>query len=127
MSFTPRTAPIKVLLVPLQRDARFAPIVSKLETLLDSKSLSYKLDQSGVSIGKRYSRNDELGIPFGITVDYESIDDGTVTLRDRDSTRQVRGSFEEVIKAVGRMVKGKEVWNDVMGRLKVVESSANEE
>lgn len=117
LSFTPAVAPIKVLLVPLQRDARFKPLVERLESLLDSKSISYKVDQSGVSIGKRYARNDELGIPFGITVDYDSIEDNTFTLRDRDSTKQVRASEAEIVKAVSRMIKGKETWADVAKRL----------
>ncbi|TKX26043.1 glycine--tRNA ligase-like protein 2 [Elsinoe australis] len=122
LSFTPRVAPIKVLLVPLQRDARFAPLISRLEARLDAKSISYKVDQSGVSIGKRYSRNDELGIPFGITVDFESIEDGTFTLRDRDTTKQVRSSEEEIVRAVSRMIKGKEVWADVQKRLPAFET-----
>ncbi|PSK54142.1 hypothetical protein B9Z65_7948 [Elsinoe australis] len=122
LSFTPRVAPIKVLLVPLQRDARFAPLISRLEARLDAKSISYKVDQSGVSIGKRYSRNDELGIPFGITVDFESIEDGTFTLRDRDTTKQVRSSEEEIVRAVSRMIKGKEVWADVQRRLPAFET-----
>ncbi|PNS18164.1 hypothetical protein CAC42_3609 [Sphaceloma murrayae] len=121
LSFTPRVAPIKVLLVPLQRDPRFAPLISRLESRLDAKSLSYKIDQSGVSIGKRYSRNDELGIPFGITVDFESIEDGTFTLRDRDSTKQVRSTEDEIVRAVSRMIKGKETWADVQKRLPAFE------
>ncbi|KAG8631829.1 hypothetical protein KVT40_000969 [Elsinoe batatas] len=122
LSFTPRVAPIKVLLVPLQRDTRFAPLISALEARLDAKSISYKVDQSGVSIGKRYSRNDELGIPFGITVDFESIEDGTYTLRDRDSTKQVRSTEEEIVRAISRMIKGKESWADVQKRLPAFET-----
>ncbi|KAF4547585.1 Glycine--tRNA ligase-like protein [Elsinoe fawcettii] len=122
LSFTPRVAPIKVLLVPLQRDARFAPLISALEARLDAKSISYKVDQSGVSIGKRYSRNDELGIPFGITVDFESIEDGTYTLRDRDSTKQIRSTEEEIVRAISRMIKGKESWADVQKRLPAFET-----
>ena len=42
-----------------------------------------------VSIGRRYARTDELGVPFGLTIDRQTLDDGTVTLRERDSTAQV--------------------------------------
>ncbi|GAM90486.1 hypothetical protein ANO11243_085300 [Dothideomycetidae sp. 11243] len=121
LSFTPRTAPIKALIVPLQRDARFTPLIARLEARLDAKQISYKVDQSGVSIGKRYARNDELGIPFGITVDFDSIEDGSFTLRDRDSTKQVRGSEEEVVRAIARMIKGKETWADVQKRIPAFE------
>lgn len=120
-------APIKALIVPLQKDARLVPLVKKLEERLDAKQLSYKVDQTGVSIGKRYSRNDELGIPFGITVDYESLDDNTFTLRDRDSTKQVRASEAEIIRAVSRMCKGKETWADVAARLPAFEGQDKEE
>ena len=108
--------------MPLQKDARFAPLVAQLEEKLDGKQISYKLDQSGVSIGKRYARNDELGIPFGITVDFQSIEDNTFTLRDRDSTKQVRSSEKDIIRAISRMIKGKESWSDVQGRLPAFES-----
>ncbi|QCT69618.1 hypothetical protein E1952_14925 [Staphylococcus aureus] len=67
LSFSPVVAPIKVLVCPLQKDPKFTPLIAKLEEALDNKSISFKIDQTGVSIGKRYSRNDELGIPFGIT------------------------------------------------------------
>jgi glycyl-tRNA synthetase len=107
MSFIPPIAPIKVLVVPLQKDAKFTPILSELEQALDDAQLSFKVDQSGVSIGKRYSRNDELGIPFGITVDYESLEGKGVTLRERDGTKQVRGAMEEVVEWVGKVCRGK--------------------
>ena len=122
LSFKPTVAPIKVLVCPLQRDARFAPLIQELEAKLDDKHISYKLDQSGVSIGKRYSRNDELGIPFGITVDFESIEDDTITLRDRDSTKQVRASQKDIVRAISRMTKGKETWADVVARLPAFET-----
>ena len=68
--------------------------------MLKKAQIPYKIDDSGVSIGKRYSRNDELGTPFGITIDFESVKSGTVTLRERDSTKQVRGSIENIIRAI---------------------------
>lgn len=122
MSFKPTVAPIKVLVVPLQKDTRFAPLLQELEEKLDEDQLSFKVDQSGVSIGKRYSRNDELGIPFGITVDYESLEGKGFTLRDRDSTKQVRASLDEIVDAIVRMVKGKESWDAVQKRLPAFES-----
>jgi glycyl-tRNA synthetase len=54
-------------------------------------------DQSG-AIGRRYRRTDEVGVPFGLTVDFETIEgDGSITLRDRDTTEQIRLSEEEAI------------------------------
>jgi len=126
MSFKPTVAPVKVLVVPLQKDVRFAPLITKLEERLDEDAMSFKLDQSGVSIGKRYSRNDELGIPFGITVDYQSLEDNTFTLRDRDSTKQVRASLDQILEAVVKMVRGNEAWVDVQKRLPAFESKDEE-
>jgi glycyl-tRNA synthetase len=50
----------------------------------------------GGSIGKRYRRQDEIGTPWGVTIDHQSIEDGTVTLRDRDSLTQDRLKIEEL-------------------------------
>jgi len=121
MSFKPTVAPIKVLVVPLQKDEKFEPLMEELEEKLDEEGLSYRVDESGVSIGKRYSRNDDLGIPFGITVDYDSLEGKGFTLRDRDSTKQVRASRAEIVEAIARMVKGKETWEDVAKRLPAFE------
>ena len=65
----------------------------------------------------RYSRNDELGTPLGITVDFQSLKDGTVTLRDRDTTRQVRAGQDEIVEAILRLVKGSETWSQTYERL----------
>ena len=53
-------------------------------------------DQGG-SIGRRYRRQDEAGTPFGVTVDHQTIEDGTVTLRDRDTMEQIRIPGEKVL------------------------------
>jgi len=65
LSFPPPVAPTKVLVVPLQRETDFDPLVQRLGERLDELDISNKIDDSGVSIGKRYARNDELGTPFG--------------------------------------------------------------
>ncbi|KAI7372880.1 glycyl-tRNA synthetase [Hortaea werneckii] len=127
MSFKPTIAPIKVLVVPLQKDARFGPLLQELEQRLDDDAITFKVDQSGVSIGKRYARNDELGIPFGITIDYESLEGKGFTLRDRDSTKQVRSSVDDILEAVVKMCKGKESWDDVSKRLPAFESQESKE
>lgn len=100
LSFPPLVAPSKVLLVPLSNNKDLQPITKEISKILRKAQIPFKVDDSGVSIGKRYARNDELGTPFGVTIDFESVKDGSVTLRERDSTKQVRGSVEEVIKAI---------------------------
>ena len=60
---------------------------------------------SGGSIGKRYRRQDEAGTPFGITVDHDTLDDNTVTLRDRDTMEQVRVNIDQVADAISDKIK----------------------
>ncbi|KAL4817838.1 hypothetical protein BDW67DRAFT_174592 [Aspergillus spinulosporus] len=117
LSFPPVIAPTKVLLVPLSSNAAFRPMVQELMTKLRRLGVSSRVDDSSASIGKRYARNDELGTPFGVTVDFQSVKDNTITLRDRDSTKQVRASQEEILQALKSLVEGEETWEDVRKRL----------
>lgn len=79
------------------------------------------MDDSSASIGKRYSRNDELGTPLGITVDFQSVKDSTFTLRDRDSTRQVRADQRTILEAVKSIVQGEKDWADIEKELPAFE------
>jgi glycyl-tRNA synthetase len=117
LSFPPAVAPTKVLIVPLSSDSAFKPFVKRLARRLRDVGISNRIDDSSASIGKRYSRNDELGTPFGITVDFDSVKFGTFTLRDRDSTKQVRTGEEDLIVAVQNLVDVRESWLDVFKRL----------
>ena len=114
-------SPTKVLLVPLSNQPEFTPIVQRLSHKLRSMGISNRVDDSSASIGKRYSRNDELGTPFGVTVDFQSVKDGTFTLRDRDTTKQVRASEDEITGAIQSLVTDRETWEDVMKRLPIFE------
>ncbi len=117
LSFPPTVAPMKVLLVPLSGLDAFRPHLQHLTHRLRRIGISSKIDDSSASIGKRYSRNDELGTPLGITVDFQTVKDNTVTLRDRDTTSQVRASQDEICAAVKSIVDGEETWEDVAKRL----------
>jgi glycyl-tRNA synthetase len=110
-------APTKVLLVPLSTHPSFAPIVHQLGIKLRKLGISNRVDDSSASIGKRYARNDELGTALGITVDFQSVKDHTFTLRDRDTTKQVRAGEDEILKTVQSICEGNESWDDVMKRL----------
>ena len=114
-------APTKVLLVPLSSHDSFPPILKELSRNLRSMGVSSRIDDSSASIGKRYSRNDELGTPLGITVDFQSIKDHTFTLRDRDSTKQVRADIGKILGAVKELVEGTKVWADIEKELPAFE------
>ncbi|KAK4935509.1 Glycine--tRNA ligase 1, mitochondrial, partial [Elasticomyces elasticus] len=88
LSFPPLIAPIKVLIVPLSGHADFKPFIRSITAMLDEMDVSNSVDDSSASIGKRYSRNDELGTPFGVTIDFQTVKDKTITLRERDTTKQ---------------------------------------
>lgn len=94
---------------------------------LRSLGVSSRVDDSSASIGKRYSRNDELGTPLGITVDFQSVQDKTYTLRDRDSTKQVRADEETILKAIKTLVEGEKTWADVEKELPAFEGQEVEE
>jgi glycyl-tRNA synthetase len=102
----PRLAPFKVGVFPL--------VKNKPELLARAEALHRKLkrkwnvfwDASG-AIGRRYRRMDEIGTPFCVTVDFDTIEkDGTVTLRDRDTTKQVRLSEDDLIAELTRRIEG---------------------
>lgn len=98
LSFPPIVAPFKCCILPLSANAAFDPFVRKFSRTLRQNGVSTRTDDSGASIGRRYARNDELGIPYAITVDFQTVEDNTVTLRYRDSTKQIRDSFENILK-----------------------------
>ncbi|KJZ80058.1 Putative glycine--tRNA ligase [Hirsutella minnesotensis 3608] len=117
LSLPASVAPTKVLIVPLSNHDSFKPIVKDLAGRLRKLKISNNVDASSTSIGKRYARNDELGTPFGITVDFDTVNDGSVTLRERDTTLQVRSSQEEIVLAIRHLVDGVETWEQVANRL----------
>ena len=103
--------------MPLSGNPDFKPLIAKLGTKLRHLGVSSKVDNSGVSIGRRYARNDELGTPFGVTVDFQSVKDDTVTLRDRDTTKQVRSDLNTICEAIKSMVEGQTSWSDTLKKL----------
>ena len=90
LKLTPVVAPIKATIFPLVNDSALNELSVAMNKSLTSNGISAKLDTTAISIGKRYARTDELGVPFAVTVDHRSITDGTVTVRERDSCDQVR-------------------------------------
>jgi glycyl-tRNA synthetase len=84
----PRLAPYKVAVLPLSKKDTLTPLAREIFTTLSDR---YVVDYDDTqSIGKRYRRQDEVGTPLCITVDFESLEDAAVTIRDRDTTEQAR-------------------------------------
>lgn len=94
LHLAPCVAPVKLAVFPLMRKEELIGVARDLHRKL-LKRFPVQYDESG-AIGKRYRRHDEIGTPFCVTVDYQTLEDGTVTWRDRDSMEQVRLPIEEV-------------------------------
>ena len=91
LSFKPHLAPIKAAVIPLKRNHE--GLVSQARTIktdLQSLGLGRILLENSGNIGKSYRRHDEVGTPLCITVDFESLDNASVTVRDRDTMEQQR-------------------------------------
>jgi glycyl-tRNA synthetase len=90
----PRLAPVKAAVLPLSRNADLSPKARDLAATL-RKHWNIEFDDAG-AIGKRYRRNDEIGTPFCITVDFDTLEDQAVTIRERDSMAQERVALDKV-------------------------------
>ena len=97
LRFSPKIAPYKAAIFPVVKNKpELVEIAEKLYRKLQ-KRWNVFYDTSG-TIGRRYRRQDEIGTPYGITIDFDTLEkDGTVTLRDRDTTEQTRLSEEALI------------------------------
>ena len=102
MHFHPFIAPYKVAVLPLQKKA----LGEKAEEIYKnlSKKFSATYDESA-SIGKRYRRQDEIGTPFCVTVDFDTLEDNCVTVRDRDTMEQVRISIDELEEYIAKRIE----------------------
>jgi len=95
LKLNPLIAPLKVGVFPLISDERLIKIAKDIDKELRAEGISTYYDEGG-SIGRRYARMDEVGTPFCITVDHDSLKDDTVTIRDRDTTEQIRKQRKEI-------------------------------
>jgi glycyl-tRNA synthetase len=97
--------PVQVMVFPLMAKDGLPEIASKIQTLLSETGLEVEYDESG-TIGRRYARADEVGVPLSITVDYKTKENKTVTIRDRDTWKQVRGDWQKLPETVLQFFRG---------------------
>jgi glycyl-tRNA synthetase len=103
LSLKPELAPYQVAILPLSKKTELQTLSESLyEELISSYQVDY--DDAG-SIGKRYRRQDEVGTPFCVTVDFDSLEDRKVTVRDRDSMQQDRVSMEQLTQYLNDKIK----------------------
>ncbi len=121
LKLKPFLAPYKVAVFPLVAGSKDKPrmirdLAWKLYQALYRTGLSVYYDDDG-SIGKRYVRADEMGIPYVVTVDYQSLEDRTVTIRFRDTREQVRVHINELYSKLVELLSLKTDWNRVVKEL----------
>ena len=103
LHFHPSIAPVTVAVLPLVKKDGIDEFATRLEHGLREDFATF-YDQSG-AIGRRYRRMDEIGTPYCVTVDYQTLDDDTVTLRFRDSMEQVRVSISDLVATIKKATK----------------------
>ncbi|KAK4791438.1 hypothetical protein SAY86_031851 [Trapa natans] len=108
-SFPPLVAPIKCTVFPLIQKPEYEAVAQHISKLLTAAGVSHIIDMSGNTIGKRYARTDELGVPFAITADSQT----DVTIRERDSKDQVRITISEVASIVKDLTEEQKTWADI--------------
>ena len=95
----PRIAPYKVAVLPLSKKDTLTPLAHQIRRTLSER---YMVDYDETqAIGRRYRRQDEIGTPLCVTVDFDSLEDDAVTIRDRDTTAQVRVPIDSLLSEVG--------------------------
>jgi glycyl-tRNA synthetase len=122
LSLNPKIAPYICAIFPLVKDEKIIEMSREIKNNLENSWLDVSFDVSG-SIGRRYARNDEIGTPFCITVDFDSIKNKDVTVRERDSGEQVRIKVSELKDVMRKVLEGESLFK--FG--KVVETRKKEE
>jgi glycyl-tRNA synthetase len=100
----PELAPIKVSVLPLSRNEKLVPPARRVWDLLRPHFMTQYDDAQ--SIGRRYRRQDEIGTPYGVTVDFDTLEDEAVTIRERDSMEQVRVPIANLVDALREKLPG---------------------
>ena len=100
----PKIAPIKAGIYPLVKRDNMPEVAKNIEDILRPHFKVF-YDEGG-AIGRRYRRQDEAGTPFGITVDSQTLQDETVTLRERDSMEQIRVKIDDLVKILNKKIWG---------------------
>jgi glycyl-tRNA synthetase len=121
MKFNPTIAPTKCAVLPISSSVEMNLVVNEIATDLMESDLSTRVDTSSAALGRRYARSDEIGVPFAVTVDFGTLENGTVTLRERDSTHQIRLPKSDVTMLIFKFCHGKITWDQAKEQYPLVQ------
>lgn len=126
--FPPSISPLKTSILPLMNQPEMNKKVQAIKRELNRAGVSSKVDDSGVTVGKRYARTDECGIPYAITVDQDTFKDDTVTLRQLDSMNQIRLPVADLVSLLQDLTSGVDgiQWTDAVTKYGLFNASSSE-
>ena len=104
LKLPPLISPIKVAVLPLSKKDVLTPTAQKVYKMIRERWMS-QYDETQ-SIGRRYRRQDEIGTPLCVTIDFDSLDDNAVTVRERDTQQQIRVPIDGLIEALAERLPG---------------------
>ncbi len=107
----PEVAPVQAAVLPLLTREELIKPANEIVKKLRIKGILVAFDDSG-TVGRRYRRNDEIGTPYSITVDYQTLEDSTVTIRDRDTMKQVRAGISDIAGIIYDLIYGGSSFGD---------------
>ena len=123
--FPPLIAPYKASILPLIENEKFMEYIEPIRKILVQNGITYRIDAID-SIGRRYTRTDEIGIPFGITIDDVTLKDNTITLREIDTMKQIRVPINEVGNVIKNCCNRIEKWEDIVKKYPSFEDKKND-
>lgn len=103
LKFSWDIAPVKIAVLPLSKNEKLTPLAQEVWKML-SGVIKTEYDETQ-SIGRRYRRQDEIGTPLCVTIDFESLEDKSVTIRHRDTMQQTRVKIDDLLPAIGEEIK----------------------
>jgi len=122
LSLKSHVAPSQCAIFPLLQQDEFLNAVNNVADELRRARISHRVDVTGgAKIGKRYTRFDELGVPFGVTVDHKTLENSSVTIRERDSTQQIRVSISELSSILNSLIYDEQTWDQLVSKSSLVE------
>lgn len=115
LALPPIIAPYKCSVLPLSNNPQLLPFVSQISKDLLRFDISHKVDSASGSIGRRYARTDAIAIPYGITVDFDTLQEPhSATLRERDTMKQIRAPITEIAGIVYDLASHRRTWDDIL-------------